>query len=78
MSKEIKSKIYKMIDSIDDEKTLQMVMEDVAYYASGNEVADELTNEQLIELDEAISEADKNETTNWNDFKKEMNGWKKR
>ena len=78
MSKDVKSKIYKMIDSIDDEKTLQMVMEDVAYYASGKEAAEELTNEQLIELDEAISEADKNETIDWTDFKKEINEWKKR
>jgi len=78
MSKEVKSKIYKMIDSIEDEKTLQMVMEDVAYYASGNEVADELTKKQLQELDEAISEAENDETIGWNDFKKEMNEWKKR
>jgi hypothetical protein len=78
MSKEVKSKIYKMIDSIDDEKTLQMVMEDVAYYASGKEMADELTNEQLKELDEAISEAENDETIDWTDFKKEMNEWKKR
>ena len=78
MSKEVKSKIYKMIDSIEDEKTLQMVMEDVAYYASGNEVADELTKEQLQELDEAISQAENDETIDWNDFKKEMNKWKKR
>ena len=78
MSKEVKSKIYKMIDSIEDEKTLQMVMEDVAYYTSGNEVADELTKEQLQELDEAISQAENDETIDWNDFKKEMNGWEKR
>lgn len=78
MSKDVKSKIYKMIDSIEDENTLQMVMEDVAFYASGKEVADELTKEQLKELDKAISEADNNETIEWNDFKKEMNEWKKR
>ena len=78
MSKHVKSKIYKLIDSIEDENTLQMLMEDVAYYASGKVVADELTKEQLSELDEAISEADNNETIGWNDFKKEMNEWKKR
>ncbi|MEO8821654.1 MAG: hypothetical protein ABI374_12475 [Ginsengibacter sp.] len=77
MSKEVKSKIYKMIDSIEDENTLQMVMEDIAYYASGKKVADELTKEQLKELDEAISEADNNKTLDWGDFKKEMNEWKK-
>ena len=77
MSKEIKSKIYQLVDSIKDENILQMVMEDVAYYASDKDVVDELTKEQLKELDEAVSEADKNETMDWNDFKKEMSEWKK-
>ncbi len=78
MSEGVKSKIYQLIDSIEDENILQMVMEDVAYYASNKDITDELSEEQLKELDEAISEADNNETTDWNDFKKEMNEWKKR
>ena len=78
MSKEVKSKIYKMIDSIEDENILQMLMEDVAYYASDKEVTDELTKGQLKELNEAISEVDTNKTIDWDDFKKEMNEWKKR
>jgi len=78
MSKEVKSKIYSLVDTIEDEEILQMVMEDVAYYASGKDVEDELTSGQLKELDDAISEADNNETINWSDFKKEMNEWKKR
>ena len=78
MSKEVKSKIYKIIDSIEDENTLQMLMEDVSYYASNKDVAEELTKEQLRELDQAISEADNNETIDRKDFKKEMNEWKKR
>jgi hypothetical protein len=78
MSKEVKSKIYQLVDSIEDENILQMVMEDVAYYASDKDVANELTKDQLKELDEANSEADKNETMDWNDLKKEMNEWKKR
>jgi hypothetical protein len=78
MSKEVKSKIYRLVDSIEDENILQMVMEDVAYYASDKDVANELTKDQLKELDEANSEADKNETMDWNDLKKEMNEWKKR
>jgi hypothetical protein len=78
MSKEVKSEIHKMIDSIDDENILQMVMEDVAYYASNREVTEELTKQQLKELDESISETDKNEIMDWSDFKKEMNEWTKR
>jgi hypothetical protein len=53
-------------------------MEDVAYYASNREVTDELTKQQLKELDESISETDKNEIMDWSDFKKEMNEWTKR
>ncbi len=77
MSKEVKSKIYQLIDSIEDENILQIVMEDVAYYASNKDITDELNKEQLKELDEAISEADNNNTIDWEDFKKEMNEWKK-
>lgn len=78
MSKEMKFKIYQLIDSIEDENILQMVMEDVAYYAGNKDMTDELSEEQLKELDEAISEADNNDTVDWEDFKKEMNEWKKR
>lgn len=78
MSKEVKSKIHRLIDSIENENILQMVMEDVAYYADHKDITDELSKEQLKELDEAISEADNNETISWEDFKKEMNEWKKR
>ena len=78
MSKEVKSKIVQLVDSIEDEKILQMIMEDVAYYASDKDLADELTKDQLQELDEAISEADKNEKMDWKAFNQEMNEWKKK
>lgn len=78
MSEKVKSKIYQLLDSIEDESILQMVMEDVAFYASNKDIIDELSEEQLKELDEAISEIDNNETISWNKFKKEMNEWKKR
>ena len=50
MSKEVKSKIYQLVDSIEDEYILQMVMEDVAYYASDKNITGELTKDQLKEL----------------------------
>jgi hypothetical protein len=78
MSKEVKSKIYQLINTIEDENVLQMIMEDVAYYVSNRDIVDELNTEQQKELNEAISEADNNETVDWEDFKKEMNEWKKR
>ena len=77
MISEIKSKIYQLVDSIEDEHLLQMVMEHMVYYVSNKDITDDLTKEQLKELDEALSEADDEETVDWKDFKKEMNEWKK-
>jgi len=78
MSAEIKSRIHQLIDSIKDENILQMVMEDVAYYANSKDAINELSEEQLKELNEAIKEADNNDTIDWTDFKREMDEWKKR
>jgi len=70
MSKEVRSKIHQLIDSIKDENTLQVVMDDVAYYAGNKEITDELNEEQLKELDDAISDACNNEIIDWDDFKR--------
>ena len=42
------------------------------------DIVSELTPSQLKELDKAIKEADKKETISWDDFKKEMNEWRKK
>lgn len=78
MSKAVKSKIYQLLDGIKDEHILNQVMEDVAFYASEKDIVDALDEEQLKELDEAVKEADKKETIHWEDFKKEMNEWRKK
>jgi hypothetical protein len=78
MNKDVKSKIYELVNSIEDENVLQMVMEDVAYYASSKDIIDDLDKQQLKELNEAILETDNNETIDWIGFKKEMDEWKKR
>lgn len=78
MSKVVKSKIYKLVEGINDKSILNQVMEEVVYYAAKKDVVDELSAEQLTELDKAIEEADKKETISWKDFKKEMNGWRKK
>jgi Arc/MetJ family transcription regulator len=78
MSKIVKSKIYKLLENIEDEAVLNQVMEDVAFYATKKDIVDELNPKQLKELDKAIEEADNKETISWNDFKKEMNEWKKK
>lgn len=67
-----------MLEDIHDETILSQVMEDVAFYSGKKDVIETLTPQQLEELDAAIKEADNNETTSWEDFKKEMTGWKQK
>jgi hypothetical protein len=74
MNNEVKSKIYQVVNSIEDENVLQMVMEDIVYYTDKKGIIDELNEEELKELDKAISEADNNKTIDWEDLKK-RNGW---
>lgn len=78
MSKAVKSKIYQLLDGIEDETVLNQVMEDVVFYATKKDIVDELNAKQLKELDNAIEEVDNKETISWNDFKKEMNEWRKK
>ena len=78
MSNDVRTKLHQLIDTIEDESTLQIVMEDIAYYTSNKDITDELNDEQLKELDNAILEADKNQTIDWDDVKKELNEWGKR
>lgn len=77
MSNPLKQKIYQLLENIEDETILNQLMEDVVFYTSGQDVINSLSPKQLKELDEAISEADNGETIPWEDFKKEMNEWKK-
>lgn len=82
MSKSIKEKIHKLVGEIDDEASLHQLMEEAAFYTSNytskKNVVDDLTAAQLAELDAAVAEADKGETIEWDDFKKEMNEWRKK
>ncbi|MGZ5222104.1 MAG: hypothetical protein ACXWC7_18610 [Chitinophagaceae bacterium] len=78
MSKAVKDKINKLLDEIEDEAVLEQLMEDVAFYASKKDIADQLSPDQLQQLDKAIEEANHKETIPWDDFKKEMKEWKKK
>lgn len=78
MSKVVKTKIYQLLESIEDETVLSQVMEEVYFYATKKDIVDELTPDQLKELDKAIEEAGNKETISWDDFKKEMKEWKKK
>ena len=77
MSKDVKDKINKLLNEIEDEAVLNQLMEDVAFYASKKDIVDQLSPGQLKELDKSIEEAYGKETITWDDFKKEMKEWKK-
>jgi hypothetical protein len=78
MSKAVKSKICQLLEGIEDEAVLNQVMEDVAFYATKKDMANVLNIDQLTALDKAIKEADNKETISWDDFKKDMNEWRKK
>jgi hypothetical protein len=81
---ELKKKLHELIDNIDDEHTLSVLNDDVVPYVienrtkEANDIEDDLTEEELKELDEAIEEADRGETISFEEFKKNMEEWRAR
>lgn len=78
MTASIKTKIYQLLEDINDETILNQVMEDISFYASKNDVTETLTAEQLNELNLALIEGDTGDTLPWDDFKQEMHEWKRK
>ena len=75
MNSGVKSQIYLMLESIEDENVLNQVMEEVAFYTSKKDIAEHLDADQVNELDKSIQEADNKQTSTWDDFKKDMYEW---
>jgi predicted transcriptional regulator len=79
---ELKKKLHELIDSIEDEHTLSVLNEDIVPYVIENrteethDIEDDLTEEQLKDLDESIAEADRGETISYEEFKKNMEEWR--
>ena len=78
MSHTTKQKIHLLVDEINDEEVLNMVMEDMVFYTGKKDIMDDLSPEQLNELEAAIKEADENETISHEDFKKQMHEWREK
>jgi hypothetical protein len=78
---ELKKKLHELIDSIDDEHTLSVLNEDIVPYVIENrtkeadEAEDDLTEEQVQQLEKAIKEADEGKTMSYEEFKKRMSRW---
>ena len=79
-SKEIKRELHEYIDSINDEKTLMMVHEEISSYLKNNIMNDniELTEEEEKQLDEAIRQADAGETMPWERLKASLEEWRQK
>jgi len=77
---EIKAALHKLIDSIEDEGTLNMLNEAVIPYIIENKTNisenEELSEEELSQLDQAIKEADAGEVVGWDEFLKEIGTWR--
>ena len=54
MSKIVKTKIYQLPESIEDETVLNQVMEEGNFYATKKDIVDEITPDQLKELDKLL------------------------
>lgn len=79
---ELKAELHKKIDSIEDEHTLNLLNDDIVPYAIENrtkqkdEEAEDLTEEQEKELDEAILQAENGETISWDEFLNSTKQWR--
>ena len=77
-SKELKKKIHEYIDSIDDEETLWMVHENVVEYLKRGkeiEVEDNLTAEEVSEINTGLDQIENGETVNWDEYLKATSRW---
>lgn len=79
-SQEMKKELHEYIDSIDDEKTLMTVHEEVSAYLKDDMIKenDALTEEQEKQLEEAIRQAEAGETTPWEELKASLEEWRKK
>jgi hypothetical protein len=73
---EIKQKIYKLIEDMEDEKALQMLYEDaVDYKTSVQTDEDELTEEQWGKIEKARAEIKKGEFHTYDEVKEHFAKW---
>jgi hypothetical protein len=76
---ELKKELYALIDSIDDEETLNVLHDDVVPLVmeqhTETDTADELSPEQQKRLDAAIKEADEGKVISLAEFYRRMAKW---
>jgi hypothetical protein len=78
---ELKKELHALIDSIDDEETLNVLHDDLVPLVIESRVKESgeeefLTPEQEKELEVAIKEADNGETISWEEFLNATKQWR--
>ncbi|MDX2047415.1 MAG: hypothetical protein SFU87_11555 [Chitinophagaceae bacterium] len=77
--KQLKQELHKLIDSIEDEHVLNVLNDDIVPYVIQNRAKEEdnedLTEEQLKELEEKFKEMEAGEYATMADFRKAMGRW---
>jgi hypothetical protein len=74
----LKKELTKLIDETNDEEMLSMVKEDIAFYktAKNVDVTDNLSIEQLKELEQLAIEPDEKDTMTLTEFNKATDKWR--
>lgn len=76
---EIKKELHRLIDSIEDERMLNILNDDVLPYVMENKSMpfyEELTPEQELELQAAIKQADEGKVITLDEFYNRMKLWR--
>jgi uncharacterized protein YeaO (DUF488 family) len=78
---ELKKELHLLIDSIEDEETLNILNDDIVPYVvqqahlDETEMEDELTPAQELRLNEAIQQAKEGKVMSFDEFKSRMAKW---
>jgi uncharacterized protein YbaP (TraB family) len=74
----LKKELTKLIDETDDEDLLSLVKEDIAFYKTSKDVdvTDNLSAEQLKELEQLTAEPDEKDTMTLSEFNKATDKWR--
>jgi hypothetical protein len=74
----LKKELNKLIDETNDENLLSMVKEDMVFYKTAEEadVTDNLSAEQLKELEKLAAEPDEKDTMTLREFNKATDKWR--
>lgn len=73
-----KKELTKLIEETNDEDLLSMVKEDITFYKTSKDadVTDNLSAEQLKELEQLAAEPDEKDTMTLNEFNKTTDKWR--